>query len=113
MAYQSYYLESFIIVMAIATFATRIVPFVFFTKLKDNQALSFVGRYLPLMVMPILVVYSLKDTTLSPPSSAIAEAAAVCTVIAIHLWRSNVLFSIGIGTAVYVLLKHHGALMAF
>jgi branched-subunit amino acid transport protein AzlD len=112
-AHQSYYLESFILVMAAATFATRIVPFVFFTKLKDNQSLSFVGRYLPLMVMPILVVYSLKDTPLSPLSSAIPEVVSVVTVIAIHLWRSNALLSIGIGTAVYVLLKHYGASLPF
>lgn len=109
----TYYLESFILVMALATFATRIFPFVFFTKLKDNQIMGFIGHYLPLMVMPILVVYSLKDTTLSPPSDAVPEAIAVAVVVAIHLWRSNALLSIGAGTAVFVLLKHYSSSLPF
>lgn len=107
MAIQDHYLELFILAMAAATFLTRLVPFLFFSKLNDNLTMSFVGRYLPLMVMPILVVYSLKDATISPIKGAIPEATAVLAVVAIHLWRANVLFSIVTGTAVFVWLKHY------
>ena len=107
MAIQDHYLEIFILAMASATFLTRLAPFVFFSKLKDNPAMNFVGRYLPLMVMPILAVYSLKDATISPIKGAIPEAAGVLAVVAVHLWRANVLFSIAIGTAVFVWLKHY------
>lgn len=113
MAPQDYYLESFILVMAIATFATRLVPFVFFAKLKDSSAMIFVGRYLPLMVMPILVVYSLKDISISPINNAFPEALAVVAVIAFHLWRANALLSIALGTAVFIWLKHYSSTSPF
>lgn len=113
MAHQTHYLESFILVMAAATFATRIIPFVFFAKLKDNQAISFAGRYLPLMVMPILVVYSLKDTKVSPPAGSLPEVVAVAVVVTVHLWRANALLSIGLGTAAFVALKHYSAALPF
>lgn len=113
MASQDFYLETFILVMTAATFVTRLVPFVFFSKLKDSRAMIFVGRYLPLMVMPILVVYSLKDTTILPVKSAIPEAVAVAAVVGVHLWRANALLSIALGTAVFVWLKHYSSMPLF
>lgn len=98
--------------MAVATFVTRIAPFLFFSKLKGNQVMNFVGRYLPLMVMPILVIYSLKDISMSP-NDMVPGAAGVAIVVVLHLWQSNALLSIGTGTAAFVLLKHYNLSLPF
>jgi branched-subunit amino acid transport protein AzlD len=110
MASQSYYLEFFILVMAAATFATRLLPFIFFAKMKENDVLIFVGRYLPLMIMPILIIYSFKDISFSSVKNALPEVVASVAVAAIHIWRANSLLSISIGTSVFIWMKHYSSL---
>ena len=62
------YLLSVILVMTVATFATRAFPFVALKGKGDHPTLDFLGRYMPPAVMTILVLYSLKSVNLTGPS---------------------------------------------
>ena len=55
------YLIIVIIVMALSTYFTRLIPFVLFTSGRESSILNYVAKSTPPMVMMILVVYMLKD----------------------------------------------------
>ena len=44
---ESGYLAAFIAVAAIATFATRVIPFLFFERHTEHPLVRHLGRYLP------------------------------------------------------------------
>ncbi|MFO7909859.1 AzlD domain-containing protein [Vreelandella aquamarina] len=100
-----------IIVCALATFATRVLPFVALYRQADHPLIIHLGRYLPPAVMLILVIYALRDLrpltpdqTLSFDANGLPLLIASLTVAALHLWRRNALLSIGLGTASYMLM---------
>ena len=49
------YLLTLIGVAALATFATRVLPFIFLARHADHPLLAHLGRYLPAGVMFLLV----------------------------------------------------------
>lgn len=97
-----------IIVIALVTFTTRIIPFLFFKNLKDHQIMVFIGKYLPVMVMPILVVYCLRDVAVLTFPWAVPEISSVALTVLIHLWKRNALLSIGVSTAFYIWFQNYG-----
>lgn len=62
------------------------------------------GAYLPPAIMAILVIYRLKDSSFASLGGWLPQAVGVALTAALHLWRRNTLLSIGVGTAVYMLL---------
>lgn len=52
----------------------------------------------------MLVVYSLKNVTPFSGTHGIPEAVAIAVIVALHVWKRNMLLSIAGGTAVYMLL---------
>ena len=52
----------------------------------------------------LLVVYCLKNVSLTAGSHGIPEAIAIAVVVALHLWKRQTLLSIAGGTVVYMLL---------
>jgi branched-subunit amino acid transport protein AzlD len=88
--------------MTLATFLTRGFSFWFLNSRQDSAAITFIGGMLPLMVMPLLVIYALKDTSLTTYPYGIPELSSALLVAGIHLWRGNALLSIGLGTGLYV-----------
>ena len=60
------YLIGVIIAMALATYFTRLIPFVLFGAGKESSLLNYVAKSTPPMVMMILVVYMLKDVIITP-----------------------------------------------
>jgi len=108
------YLLSFIAVAAIATFATRVIPFVFFERHTEHPLIKHLGRYLPAAVMALLAMVFL--TRSASWNSAIPGLDAVLPgllVVAIHLWRGNALLSIASGTAAYMTIQQTGFLSGF
>ncbi len=97
------YILVVILIMTIATFITRIFPFVFFHKHKDRPIMDYVAKYTPPMVMTILVIYVLKDVDLTNNTGFYTLAATLLTV-AVHVWKSNSLLSIFSGTFLYMFL---------
>ncbi len=99
--------ESFITiaVIALGTLLTRVLPFILFPDNKKSPAfINYLGKVLPYPVMGLLVVYCLKNVSFMQSPYGIPEAIAVLCVVILHLWKSNTLLSIGVGTVVYMVL---------
>lgn len=94
------------IAMAVlATTLTRFLPFIIFPAGKDApKFIKYLGKVLPAAVFGFLVVYCLKNVAILGGSHGIPEFIAVAVVVALHLWKRQMLLSILGGTVVYMLL---------
>ena len=94
-----------IAVMALATMATRFLPFLIFGEnRKTPQLITYLGKVLPCAVMGMLVIYCLKDVKFLAAPYGIPELIGIVIVALLHLWKRNSLLSIGVGTVSYMLL---------
>lgn len=59
---------------------------------------------IPPAVIGLLVVYSLKDVNLASGAHGLPELIAIAVTAGVHLWRKNMILTIILGTAVYMLL---------
>ena len=90
---------------ALGTMATRFLPFAIFSASRPTPPfVRYLGKALPGAVFGLLVVYCLKNVSLLGGSHGLPELIALAVVTALHLWKRNVLLSIGAGTVVYMLL---------
>lgn len=101
---QTGYLIAVIAVMALATFLTRLIPFVALRNKAEHPMLMFLSQYLPPAVMTILVLYSLKGVNLSTAPHGAPELISVALTALIHRWQGNALLSIFAGTGLYMYL---------
>lgn len=94
-----------IAVVALVTVVLRFLPFLIFGKnQKTPPLITYLGQVLPYAIMGMLVVYCLKDVTLSAAPFGIPEAIGCALVVLLHVWKRNTLLSIGAGTVCYMLL---------
>ncbi len=94
-----------IVVMTLATMATRFLPFLIFGENKKTPPLiEYLGKVLPCAVMGMLVVYCLKDVSFLSAPFGLPELIGIAIVALLHLWKRNSLLSIGVGTVCYMLL---------
>ena len=99
--------ETLITIAAVmlGTMVTRFLPFLLFSGGRRRSALiEYLGRVLPYAAVGLLVVYCLKGVRFTAFPYGIPEAAAIAVIALLHLWKRNVLLSIGGGTAVYIAL---------
>lgn len=99
---ESSYLIGAIIVASIATYTTRIIPFLLFRTREPSPLVKYIELNMPLMIMVILVFYALKDVTWEIYPYGIAEIIGVIVAIALHVKFKNALLSIFIATLVYM-----------
>lgn len=102
------YLLTVIVVMTLATFITRVFPFIALKGRGEHPILSFLGRYIPPAIMTILVLYSLKSIELTQSPYGANEFLAIGLTTAIHLWLGNALLSIFAGTLFYMTAVQQG-----
>lgn len=94
-----------ILVVAITTFATRATPFLIFPDGKEiPPMIQYLGAVLTPAIIGMLVVYCLKSTTVLVEPYGIPEFIAIVAIVLLHIWKRNTLVSIGIGTALYMVL---------
>ena len=94
-----------ILLVAITTFATRVVPFLLFPKGKEiPPVIQYLGKVLTPAVIGMLVVYCLKATPVLVSRLGIPEVFAVAVTAGLHVWKRNNLLSIGTGTVLYMVL---------
>lgn len=94
-----------IAMIVLGTLMTRFLPFLLFPAGKPTpRYIQYLGKVLPSAVFGLLVVYSLKDVSLLTGSHGIPELISVAVVIALHLWKRQMLLSIAGGTVCYMLL---------
>ena len=94
-----------IIVMAVITFALRVLPFLLFSgKAKTPPYISYLGQVLPYAIIGMLVVYCLKDVSLLSAPFGLPELIAGVAIVLLHVWKRSTLLSIGGGTVFYMFL---------
>ena len=99
--------QTIVMILAVAagTQLTRWLPFWLFPENKEPPpVVTYLGRVLPAAVMGLLVVYCLRNVDIAAAPHGLPELIALAVVTALHLWKRNVLLSIGVGTALYMVL---------
>lgn len=100
-------IQAFIIVcmVTLGTMITRFLPFLLFKGAKSNNAfMNYLGKALPYSAIGLLVVYCLKDIRFQSMTDWLPQAIAILCIVILHVWKNNVLLSIGVGTVVYMVL---------
>jgi branched-subunit amino acid transport protein AzlD len=98
------YLAAAVAVAAAITWALRALPFAVLAPLRRSRVVPYLAASMPVGVMAILVVHTLRHTALTVPPYGAAVGLALAVTVALHLWRRNVVLSIFGGTAVHVCL---------
>ena len=94
-----------IIVMGLVTLATRILPVLIFGRNeKIPKYIMYLGKVVPYTAMGLLIVYCFKDVSVVQKPHALPELIAMSVVIISYLWKRNAIFSVVIGTVLYMLL---------
>lgn len=94
-----------IAVVAIVTLLLRMFPFIIFGgKRKTPEIITYLGKVLPYAIMGMLVVYCLKNISITSFPFGIPEVIASSVVVLLHLWKRNTLISVGGGTVLYMIL---------
>lgn len=101
---ESSYLIGAIIVASLATYTTRIIPFLLFRTREPSPLVKYIELNMPLMIMVILVFYALKDVKWEVYPYGLAEIIGVSVAILLHVRFKNALLSIFIATLVYMVL---------
>ena len=92
-------------VAALVTVGLRFLPFlIFLENRKTPEIITYLGSVLPFAIMGMLVVYCLKDVSLTAPGGWVPQLIGCLTVVGLHIWKRNTLLSIGAGTVCYMLL---------
>lgn len=89
----------------LGTMATRFLPFLIFSSKKPTpRYIQYLGKALPAAIFGMLVVYCLKNVTILAGSHGLPELLSILLVVALHLWKRQMLLSIAGGTVCYMLL---------
>ena len=94
-----------IAICVLGTVATRFLPFLVFSGDKPTpKYIQYLGKALPAAIFGMLVVYCLKSVSILTGSHGIPELISIVLVVALHLWKRQMLLSIAGGTVCYMLL---------
>lgn len=89
----------------LGTTLTRFLPFIVFPAGKlTPKYIQYLGKVLPAAVFGLLVIYCLKGVSIFTGNHALPEMISIVVVVALHLWRRQMLISIAGGTICYMLL---------
>ncbi|NLJ94985.1 MAG: branched-chain amino acid transporter AzlD [Clostridiaceae bacterium] len=94
-----------IVLIALSTHLTRFLPFIIFSdESKVPNFVRFLGKYLPTASIALLVVYALKDVSLTTAPHGLPELITLIVITLVHMkWRKSYI-SIGVGTVLYMFL---------
>lgn len=92
-----------VFIMAFVTIMLRFLPFLVFRR-RTPKYVAYLGKVLPAAIIGMLVVYCLKDVSISAAPHGIPELIAALCVICLQIIKRNSLISILAGTIVYMLL---------
>ena len=96
------YLLAAMLVMTVATYITRLTPFLLFSKGQESSLFNHISKSTPPMVMTILVIYMLKDVEYLTFEIVYTFIALLVTA-GLHIYKRNALLSIVSGTIVYMI----------
>ena len=91
--------------IVLATILTRFLPFLVFPEGKPTpKSIRYLGKVLPSAVFGLLIIYSLRNVSVFSGSHGIPELISIALVVALHLWKRQMLLSIAGGTLCYMIL---------
>lgn len=91
--------------VVLGTVLTRSLPFLIFPAGKETpEFIKYLGRVLPPAVFGMLVIYCLRNVDFLTGNHGAPELIAIAAVIALHVWKRQMLLSIAGGTVIYMLL---------
>ena len=94
-----------LIAMGAVTLATRILPVLIFGRgEKVPDYIMYLGRVVPYTAMGLLIVYCLRNISLSDAPHGLPEVIALGIVSGTYLWKRNTILSVVIGTVIYMLM---------
>ena len=94
------------LVSALVIFITRLFPFALFSKREPPPLLRFIEKYIPPMIMAILLVYCLKDVDFAHRPFGLPQLVALAVTVISHLWKGNAMVSIFGGTIIFMVLRN-------
>ena len=108
MSYSIPQLVLFFGVVVLGTQLTRVLPFLIFPENKEiPKYVKYLADILPYTIIGMLVVYCLKDVSITQSPYGIPEAISLLVIALLHLWKKNTLLSIGVGTFLYMILVQY------
>lgn len=94
-----------IAMVAVGTMLTRFLPFIVFPSDKPTpKFVQYLGKVLPPAIFGLLVIYCLKNTDVMSGTHGIPELIAITAVVALHLWKRQMILSVAGGTICYMIL---------
>ena len=94
-----------IAMVVLGTVLTRFLPFLLFPAGRPTpKYIRYLGKVLAPAVFGMLVVYCLTNVSVFSGSHAVPEMLSIVLVVALHLWKRQMLLSIAGGTVCYMLL---------
>ena len=90
--------------IGIIVFCERLFPFAVFSKRKPGKLIHIFERYIPPVVMLVLLIYSLRDVRFASLEQWVPSISAITFTIITYLWKKNTLVSIFGGTIIYMIL---------
>lgn len=94
-----------ILAIALGTMLTRFIPFLLFPEKKEPpQIITYLGKVLPPAMMGLLVVYCLRNVSITTGTRGLPELLSIVLIVILHRWKNNVLLSIAGGTLLYMFL---------
>ena len=89
----------------LATMFTRFLPFaVFSSKRPTPRFIQYLGKVLPGAIFAMLVIYCLRNVSVSQGNHGLPELVGISVTVCLHLWKRQMLLSIAGGTICYMLL---------
>ena len=94
-----------IAIVVLGTMCTRFLPFLIWPEGRRPPAFVIrLGQVLPAAVMGMLVVYSLRNTSLTGGDYGLYEEISLLVTVLVHCRRRNMMVSIACGTLTYMAL---------
>ncbi|MBQ8369147.1 MAG: branched-chain amino acid transporter permease [Clostridia bacterium] len=94
-----------ILMISLGTMSMRFLPFLIFPAGKPTpKYIRYLGKVLPGAVFGMLVIYCLKNVSVTAFPFGIPELIGITVTAVLHLWKKQMILSMGAGTIVYMLL---------
>lgn len=102
--YDPWYILAGVLISAAITWTLRALPFAMLAPLRRSELLAYLGERLPVGIMLVLAVYTMRDLEIANLASGPPAIVALIITIGLQLWRGNMMLSIFVGTAINVVL---------
>tara|TARA_B110000879_G_scaffold176141_1_gene229860 strand:- start:231 stop:551 length:321 start_codon:yes stop_codon:yes gene_type:complete len=100
-------LATLLLGLFIISLVTRWLPYVFAKYLKKAEMIQSIGKLLPAYIMCLLLVYEVHIETFLHVPYGVPELVSLSVLTLVHLWRRQLLLSLCVGSACYLLLLHY------